>query len=585
MGYKLATAFVDVQARGMGTIDKMFGSIKSQLSSLGNLLGTFGVPLGLAAMTAAAFRFVGAATESYDAEAKLRAVIETTGRAAGKSAEDILKLADSMQAMTTFDDEAITNAASKLLTFKKVVGSTFDRSLKLAADLAAVGFGSIEGAAVQLGKALEDPVRGIGALRRAGVSFSEAEKKMIKQLVQSGQLLKAQEIILAGVAGQVEGVAAAMAKTPAGQWKQINNELGNVSEELGKRILPLFNYIGRAVLDASKGLMAMVDTVYSIAAAFNGWPIKLLAVGAIILSIVTGVGLIPAVIFTAIAFAKELGISFQWVGEQIGHLVEWVQVFATHWQAVWQIISNGIAIVVTDFGAVASAGAYAFGYIAGAATKSMIGFMVWLAGQFQKIAVSFATMLTSIAMQVPVLAQAIAEGNLKGAAKAFAKLSMGIVKDAKAMTDSMGVGSIDAALKAMIGFKQGLLGVGETPDFGFSDENKKRIEEINKLMAELVDAKKKLEEGRGDPFKLPQMPKKLADMQKDGTVTLDIKGGLGGLTAAWSTLQEAMLKRESPQEKMVDALGNIEEAGDKQLEEQIKTNSLLERGLVPGAIA
>ena len=36
---------------------------------------------------------------------------------------------------------------------------------------------------VQLGKALQDPVKGITALAKSGVTFTVAEKKMIKEMV------------------------------------------------------------------------------------------------------------------------------------------------------------------------------------------------------------------------------------------------------------------------------------------------------------------------------------------------------------------------------------------------------------------
>ena len=46
-------------------------------------------------------------------------------------------------------------------------------------------FGSVDSAAMQLGKALNDPVNMMGALTRAGVTFSEEQKEMIKNFVDS----------------------------------------------------------------------------------------------------------------------------------------------------------------------------------------------------------------------------------------------------------------------------------------------------------------------------------------------------------------------------------------------------------------
>lgn len=50
--------------------------------------------------------------------------------------------------------------------------------------------------AIQLGKALNDPIIGMGALRKVGVAFTEAQKEQIKTLQESGDLMGAQKIIL-----------------------------------------------------------------------------------------------------------------------------------------------------------------------------------------------------------------------------------------------------------------------------------------------------------------------------------------------------------------------------------------------------
>jgi hypothetical protein len=55
----------------------------------------------------------------------------------------------------------------------------------------------MKGAAIQVGKALQDPVHGISALRRVGVNFNESQVETIKKLVETGQAAKAQGLILA----------------------------------------------------------------------------------------------------------------------------------------------------------------------------------------------------------------------------------------------------------------------------------------------------------------------------------------------------------------------------------------------------
>ena len=80
----------------------------------------------------------------------------------------------------------------------------FTRATKAGLDLAQIGFGTPESAAVLLGKALNDPIKGMTALTRAGVTFSEAQKETIRGLVDTGDLLGAQKIILAEVEAMSE---------------------------------------------------------------------------------------------------------------------------------------------------------------------------------------------------------------------------------------------------------------------------------------------------------------------------------------------------------------------------------------------
>lgn len=278
MAYKLATAFVDIVAR-MGGLDKSIATVESRmrgvLNSLQSFGGSLGITIGISGAVVAINRFIASATEAQFAEARLGAVIKATGEAAGFTKDDILDLAREMAKKSVLGEDIISAAAAKMLTFKKVTGDTFKTAMTLSADLAATGFGSIEAASVQMAKALEDPVRGIGALRRAGVSFTEQEKAKIKALVKSNKLLAAQTIILDAVRTQVGGAAEALAKTPAGQWMQIKNLIGEVGEEFGKRILPAVVQFGRMALGITEGLLAAYDAAVRFNAVLGGWPAKL----------------------------------------------------------------------------------------------------------------------------------------------------------------------------------------------------------------------------------------------------------------------------------------------------------------------
>lgn len=188
---------------------------------------------------------VGEAREGQKVAATTAQIIKATGGAAKLSAEQVGDLSTALSNKTGIDDETIQSGANLLLTFKAVrneVGKgndVFTRATTAAADLSAAGFGSVEGASLQLGKALNDPLKGISALARSGVTFTEQQKEQIKTLVASGKTLEAQKIILGEVEAQVGGTAAASAT--AGEKFAV--AFGNFKEEVGTALLPIIDQL------------------------------------------------------------------------------------------------------------------------------------------------------------------------------------------------------------------------------------------------------------------------------------------------------------------------------------------------------
>jgi hypothetical protein len=116
-----------------------------------------------------------------------------------------------------------------------------------AIDMAAAGFGSAEGNAVALGKALEDPIKGITALGKSGVTFTEQEKEKIKTLVESNKMLEAQEIVLSAIEKQVGGTAEASASS----FDKMKFALGGISDTFGELVLPYIDRFAIALAGAS----------------------------------------------------------------------------------------------------------------------------------------------------------------------------------------------------------------------------------------------------------------------------------------------------------------------------------------------
>jgi hypothetical protein len=176
-------------------------------------------------------------------------------------------LAASLQKTTTFGDEATIAAGSLLLTFKAVrneVGEgndVFDRTIKAAQDMSIIFGGDLNQSTMQLGKAMEDPTRGMNALRRSGVSFTQQQQDQVKALQASGQQLEAQKIILAEVETQFGGSAEAMANTTSGKLKQAMNSLGDATESIGAIIAPLVTKVAGLLTGFANGFQALPQPI------------------------------------------------------------------------------------------------------------------------------------------------------------------------------------------------------------------------------------------------------------------------------------------------------------------------------------
>ena len=181
--------------------------------------------------------------EQSKSDAQLLSVLASTGSAAGRSFEQLAAQADVLQGKTLFGDEATQQVQSMLLTFKNVRTEMFDKSIPAILDMATAMKVDGKSAALQLGKALNDPAKGLSMLSRSGITFSKAQETQIKALQKSGQIAKAQAVILKEVNSQFKGSAEAAARSGTGKWTQFMNVVGDLQEVLGEKINTIRNRI------------------------------------------------------------------------------------------------------------------------------------------------------------------------------------------------------------------------------------------------------------------------------------------------------------------------------------------------------
>ncbi len=254
----LANAFRDT-AGSIAAVQGPLGPVAGRISSIGAIIGRVN-PLML--LMTAGFVGVGlAATKSVKAianfevqQGKLDAILKATGGAAKQTGVDIEAMAVAIGRGTLASVQGARDAAGVLLTFKSITGETFEKTLALTQDLAAVGFGTMQTAALQLGKALEEPEIGLSALRRVGVSFNEQQKEQIKVMSLTGRQAEAQVLILKALEEQVGG---------AGQGA--TSGLAGAFDSLGENVTLFFEKSeqGQSIVSTLTGLLNKLSGAFA----------------------------------------------------------------------------------------------------------------------------------------------------------------------------------------------------------------------------------------------------------------------------------------------------------------------------------
>lgn len=218
--------------------------------------------------------------ESRKADVQLRFMIENmdgVGAATEAAVKQMADYANKLSVATGIEDEQIKAVQRKMLMFKSVrksadeMGGSFDRATSAAIDLAAGGFGSMETNATKLGKMLESPTANLNALNRAGVVFTDQEKKKITVLAESGKKLEAQDFILGKIEDRVKGLAVE-SSTP---FERMSQQFRQMGDTIGEAMLPALEKMNARISlwlsspQGKKDLEAIVQAFVSMAESIN----------------------------------------------------------------------------------------------------------------------------------------------------------------------------------------------------------------------------------------------------------------------------------------------------------------------------
>lgn len=306
--------------------ERAFAAVGSSLQSMSSTMKNVGTVGGVAfaGLSFALLQTVEAAADAQKVDAQLEAVLKSTSHAAGLLTEDLKAQADALSKLTTFDDDAVKSTQALLLTFTSIKGAVFNEAIPTIMDMSVALGQDLKSSAIQVGKALQDPINGITALSRVGVNFSDAQKEVITNLVETGKVAEAQRLILKELNVEFGGSAQAQAETYAGRLQQLKNRYSELQEAIGVALIPvlisLLEVVGpiiektlawaeanpglaKAVLLVTLGLTALLAIMLPIALMlpglaimFGALTVSLVGVAAVAAPLVLGIMAIIAIL-------------------------------------------------------------------------------------------------------------------------------------------------------------------------------------------------------------------------------------------------------------------------------------------------
>lgn len=318
------TIVVDAQNKATAQLKQVRDSADDAGSSFGKMAGA--MALGNFAANAATQVLSKVSTvlhNVFDEANQQQAVIaqfnnalKQTHAASGQSTDGLQKLAEHIEANSTFTKLNVEQAEKMALTYTKVGKDTFPGVIQAAADLSTRMGMDMPSATKILSVALSDPEKAFGRLKKAGVVLDEQQQQNIKTLQKSGKFSEAQKAELDAVAAVMGGSAKAATETFGGAVKRLSNEAMTA-------LVNETTHVINALNDLTKFLMAHKAVLAAVAGAVLG------------LAVAIGVALAPAIFAGAAAFAAMAlaALPFILIGAAIGAVAYEI---ITHWKTLKQ---------------------------------------------------------------------------------------------------------------------------------------------------------------------------------------------------------------------------------------------------------
>jgi hypothetical protein len=178
--------------------------------------------------------------------ANVEAGLASTHNQIGIGIDDFKKMAGSLSKVGVFGrSDILQNSTAQLLTFGNIGKENFEMVQKAATDVTAKLYGldasgdQLRSISIMMGKMMENPIRGITAARRIGISFSDSEEKVVKGMVDANNVMGAQQFMLAAIERQYGGTSAALMQTAKGADILRKRKLAGTMANIGAQLIPV----------------------------------------------------------------------------------------------------------------------------------------------------------------------------------------------------------------------------------------------------------------------------------------------------------------------------------------------------------
>jgi hypothetical protein len=239
IGGKLSSSLT----KSTNSAEKALGGIQKSASLVKKVVGA---AIGVAAASSVVSfgkSCVTAAEKAESAQTQLNTVLASTKGVSGMTADSANQLALSLSGVTTYSKSAIVSTENLLLTFTNIGSGVMPDVTEAALNMSTALGQDTSSSAMQLGKALNDPVKGISKLTKVGVTFTAAQKAQITAMEKAGNVAGAQKVILSELNTEFGNSAKAAATTTAGQKVLITNAINSIKGTIGTKLLPVVSSV------------------------------------------------------------------------------------------------------------------------------------------------------------------------------------------------------------------------------------------------------------------------------------------------------------------------------------------------------